>query len=263
MEYDDPIIDLFIQKSGTRPFEMLMLYKYLVENKILTEGKKINIPSIEKYKEFLDCVPPKVNTLLSERIKTLKKNLSKSTWEECIKIIKCIIFFYNKLPSVFVDIVLTTTAAKSILLNSLIIKYEKNSYNLEFYHDTLYRFFLKKPEYNDVGYLGFIILEWINEHTEFELDNRQKIIFNCYLKTGQLTKASEFGVELMYMYFESFDFKSAYEISSKLYALNCVNHNSLEYFRLCYVYAMSSWETIDAYKTLEITKKSRIITWHY
>ena len=252
VEYDDPIIDLFIQKSGTRPFEMLMLYKYLVENKILTEGKKINIPSIEKYKEFLDCVPPKVNTLLSERIKTLKKNLSKSTWEECIKIIKCIIFFYNKLPSVFVDIVLTTTAAKSILLNSLIIKYEKNSYNLEFYHDTLYRFFLKKPEYNDVGYLGFIILEWINEHTEFELDNRQKIIFNCYLKTGQLTKASEFGVELMYMYFESFDFKSAYEISSKLYALNCVNHNSLEYFRLCYVYAMSSWETIDAYKTLEI-----------
>lgn len=252
VESEDPIIEQFIQKSGLRPFEMLMLYEYLAENKILIKGRLLSIPSIDKYKEFLNCVPPKANTLLSERIKTLKKNLPQDIWEDCTKIIKCIVLFYNKFPSVLVDIILQTSIAKSILLNGLIIKHEKYSSNLEFYHDTLYRFFLKSQEYNDIGYLGLIILNWLEEHPKYELENREKIIFYCYLKTCQFSKASEIGLNLMYSYFESFDFKSAYEISSKLYKLNFVNHKSLGYFRLCYVYAMSSWETIDAYKTLEI-----------
>ena len=249
---DDPLIEQFIQKSGTRPFEMLMLYEHLAENKILVKGKQINIPSIDKYKEFLECVPPKINTLLSDRVRILEKNLSKNIWEECIKIIKCIVFFYNKLPSIFVDVILQTMTAKTILLDGLIIKYDKYSNCLEFYHDTLYRYFLKNPKYNDIDGLGLVILKWIEENPEYELENREKIIFYCYLKTGQISKATEMGLNLMHSYFEAFDFKSAYEISSKLYALNSVKHNSLAYFRLCYIYAMSSWETVDAYKTLEI-----------
>lgn len=252
IEDEDPIIEQFIQKSGTRPFEMLMLYEHLIENKILIKGKKLNLPSITKYKEFLNCIPPKINALLSERVISLKRNLLKDTWEECVKIVKCMVFFYNKLPSMFIDEFLQTTDAKSILLNGLIIKHEKYSSNLEFYHDTLYRFFLNNPEYNDIGALGLVILNWIKTHTELEIENREKVIFYCYLKTGQLSKATEIGLDLMYSYFEAYDFKSAYEISSKLYDLNCVQHESLGYFRLCYVYAMSSWETIDAYKTLEL-----------
>ena len=38
---DDPIIEQFIQKSGTRPFEMLMLYEHLAENKILIKGSNL------------------------------------------------------------------------------------------------------------------------------------------------------------------------------------------------------------------------------
>ena len=89
-------------------------------------------------------------------------------------------------------------------------------------------------------------------HAELEIEHREKVIFYCHLKTGQLSKATKLGIHLMYSYFEAFDFKSAYEISSKLYELNRVQHDSLDYFRLCYIYAMSSWETIDAYKTLEL-----------
>lgn len=249
---EDPIVEQFIKKSGTRPFEMLMLYEYLAENNILIKGKQLSIPSIDKYQEFLECVPPKINTLLSNRVKVLEKNLSQDVWEECIKIIRCIVFFYNKLPSIFVEVILQTMTAKTILLDGLIIKYEKYSNNLEFYHDTLYRYFKKNPKYNDLDSLGLVILRWIFENPEYELESREKIIFYCYLKTGQISKATELGLNIMYSYFEAFDFKSAYEISSKLYELNSVKHNSLGYFRLCYIYAMSSWETVDAYKALEL-----------
>ncbi|MCH5260804.1 MAG: restriction endonuclease [Lachnospiraceae bacterium] len=252
LEQDDPIIDQFVSKAGHRPFEMLMLYKHLTENKILIKGKSLNIPSIDKYNDFLNCIPPKINNLISERINSLKNNTSIDIWNDCENIIKCILLFYNKFPAFLSDIITNTSHAKNVLIKGLLIKYEKESINLEFYHDTIYRYFLQKNEYNDIGNLGIKIINWINDNPDYELDNRDKIIFYCYFKTGQINKTIQYGLDLLQKYFDAFDFRSSYEISDILYALNKIDHSTLNYFRLCYIYAMSSWETVNAYKTLEI-----------
>lgn len=252
LEYEDPIIDQFIAKSGTRPFEMLMLFKYLIENGIFLIDKNLNIPSINKYKEFLMCVPPKIDILIRKRIQSIKNNLTPELWSECENIIKCILLFYNKLPSIFLELTLKYSQAKSILIDSFIIKYRKHSNDLEFYHDNIYRFFMSKAEYQDVGELGLTILEWLMAHPNYELENREKIIFYCYLKTGQKEKAVSTGISLIYKFFDSFDFNSSYEICDQLYNLECIKQDNVMYFRICYMYAMSSWETVDIYKTLNI-----------
>lgn len=254
-EYDDPIIDQFIVKSGTRPFEILMLFKYLTDNGIFLIEKNLNIPSIAKYKDFLMCVPPKINSLINERIASIKNNLSVGQWIECENIIKCIILFYNKLPSIFLELTLKPDLAKNILIDGFIIKYRKHSNDLEFYHDNIYRFFVKRDEYQDIGKLGITILEWLSKHPDYELENREKITFYCYLKTGQIKKAITIGKKLIYRYFNSFDFKSSYEICDKLYNLEEIKQNKTLYFHICYMYAMSSWETVDIYRTLEIYKE--------
>lgn len=255
IEYDDPIIDQFINKSGTRPFEMLMLFKYLTENGIFTMGKSLKIPSITKYNDFLMCVPPKINNLIEERILTIKKNLTVQLWGDCEKIIKCLLLFYNKFPSGLLEIILDSNVAKNKLLNGFIIKYQKHSNDIEFYHDTIYRFFLKRNEYNDIGELGVTILEWLEKNENYELENKEKIIFYCYFKTGQIKKAISLGMELIYKYFNSFDFRSVYEICEQLYNLDIIKTNKELYFKICYMYAMSSWETVDIYKTLDIYKE--------
>lgn len=252
LEYGDPIIEQFIEKSGTRPFEMLMLFKYLTENGIFLIDENLSIPSISKYKDFMTCIPPKIDALIQARIQSIKKSISFEQWIECENIIKCIILFYNKLPSIFLELLLKHSQAKTILINSLIIKYRKHSNDLEFYHDNIYRFFINKVEYQDLGILGVTILEWLLAHPNYEIENREKIIFYCYLKTGQIKKAVTIGVELVYKYFNAFDFKSTDEICTHLYNLECIKNDKILYFKVCYMYAMSSWETIDIYKTLNI-----------
>ena len=252
IEYGDPIIEEFIKKSGTRPFEMLMLFKYLTENGIFLIDDNLKIPSIVKYKDFMMCVPPKIDTLIQARIRTIKKNISQEQWIECENIIKSILLFYNKLPSIFLELTLKHSQAKNILIDSFIIKYRKHSNDLEFYHDNIYRFFMKKNLYQDLGQLGITILEWLLAHPNYEIENREKIIFYCYLKTGQREKAVSIGIELIYNYFNVFDFKSTYEICNQIYNLECIRNDMVLYFRVCYMYAMSSWETVDIYKTLNI-----------
>lgn len=252
LEYEDPIIEQFIEKSGTRPFEMLMLFKYLTENGIFLIDENLSIPSIAKYKDFMMCVPPQIDALIKARIQSIKKNISLEQWIECENIIKSILLFYNKIPSIFLDLTLKHSLAKNILIDSLIIKYRKHSNDLEFYHDNIYRFFMKKAEYQDLGELGIPILEWLLTHPDYEIENREKIIFYCYLKTGQRDKAVSIGIKLIYKYFNAFDFKSTYEICSHLYNLEYIKNDKVLYFKVCYMYAMSSWETVDIYKTLDI-----------
>lgn len=252
IDSNDPLIDILMDKAGLRPFEIIMQYKYLRDRNILIINNTSRIPEIRNYSELVKCIPPSVDELISRRWRQINKDIPKDEWIECEKIVKCLIAFYNKIPSFFIDDVIFCRSGKKILLDKLIIKYDRYSNSIEFYHDNLYRFFRKNEYYSDIGTVGFDILFWLKNNEEIELDNREKIVFFCYINTGQLSKGLEYGINLANKYHSSFDFRSAHDICDVLSDLAKERMSTSEYFHFCYIYARSSWETVNIYKTLKI-----------
>lgn len=252
IDINDPLIDKIIEKTGTRPFDMIMQYRYLCDNNILIINGNNTVPEICNNEEFANTLPPSINELIDRRLDQIFMEASDYEVTACKKILRCLIAFYNLLPSFFVDDVLDCKIGKEILIKKMFIKYDRYTNNLEFYHDNLYRHFKSKIEYNDIGLIGFNILSWLNNNLRINIDNREKIIFYCLIKTGQIKEGLQYGIKVAENYSNSFDFRSSYEICESIHRKAKEMLSNGDYFHFCYIYARSSWETIDINKTLDI-----------
>lgn len=133
-----------IDKSGLRPFDIIMLIKHLQDEKIITwQGMSIwYVESFSKLDNFFKNIPDSSKMVLLKRLNKQKEVLqSSSYWKTFQKIIKLLLYFDGHLPMQFIEDNNINENDLEIMCHSLFIRYDDDKPILLFFHDNIYRFF--------------------------------------------------------------------------------------------------------------------------
>ena len=98
-------ISKLIEKSGLRPFDIIMIIKYLQDEKIITfQGMSIwYVEDFSKLDKFLISIPDSSKRVLTKRLNKQKENPKSSYWKTFRVVIKLILYFEGYLPVQFVE----------------------------------------------------------------------------------------------------------------------------------------------------------------
>ena len=210
-------LDTLIKKSGNRPYDIIMLIKFLQDKQIIQfhGSESWFIKDIELFNTFLKSVPPKSEKLIEKRLAIQKE---KYFWEDFKNIIKSLIIFRGKVYIDFLNYIDIDDEKIKEITDTLFFKYDDQLPILNFYHDNLERYFKNKKEYIHDKKISEKALEWINKNDKDQIDihNSEIIKFYCYINMLMFKEAYKIGIIAIKDYFKRYNFIEVIEIATTI-----------------------------------------------
>lgn len=222
IEQHEVLLNLLINKAGTRPFDMIMQLKYMQEKHILSwqEGNSWYIQNFDNFDSFVNEVPIKSTQLIRQRVQAqlaLAKDNTGNYYQKCFKtLVKCLLLFKDNLPIEFLYYININEEIVVELMNSLFFRYDDNEPEIHFYHNNLYLYFLEQKIYlYDVEIANSVVV-WLEKESEYSIKNKDVILLDCYIKLKRYETAKIKGLECLKISFDIYNFADTVSIAKLL-----------------------------------------------
>ena len=240
-------IDKLIKKSGCRPFDIIMLIKYMQEEKIITwQGEYAwYVTSFKKMDEFLNTVPEESQRVIKSRVSVQQKNMGINYWKIFKTIIKSLIYFQGFTPIEFFEYIGIEDDDLARVNNSFFIKYDDDLPIITFFHDNIHNFFLDCRTYSIDIKLAREINSWLNNNYTFPLTNRDSILYKTYIGMSKFELAKEYGIKTIKNNYINKNFYECVNIGMQIINNKHIIISKQEKFEILYLIANSDRERID------------------
>lgn len=211
------MLSMLVNKSGRRPYDIIMTIKYLQDQKVL-EWKNNSVWYIEDYNKFYvfaTTIPTPNEQMLSKRLTLLKER--KKIWNKFVIVIKSIMYFQGKVPLDFLQYINIEDIKLEEIIESAFVKYDEKSPDIVFFHDNILRFFSKKLIYSYDKKIANSVIKWFETLDDDEKpENVNHILFKCFLDTKNYKSAYKYGVISAKEYENNYNFKESNKIWSTI-----------------------------------------------
>ncbi len=189
-------ISKLIEKSGLRPFDIIMIIKYLQDEKIITfQSMSIwYVEDFSKLDKFLISIPASSERVLTKRFNKQKENPKSSYWSTFRVVIKLILYFEGYLPIQFVEYIGINEDDLETMCHSLFIKYDDDKPMILFFHDNINRFFKKQKYFKIDISLVNKIKRWISDNPKINIDNKDTLLYKVYIDLLDFDSAKDYGI---------------------------------------------------------------------
>lgn len=239
-------IDILVKKSGYRPFDVIMLVKYLQDKKIIYKNQYTwYIKDFKKIDQLISAIPPKTHGMIKERIKLQKENHNEQYWKEFKTVIKSLVYFKNFVPLAFLSYINISEETISEMNNSLFVKYDDVFPAITFFHDNFFRFFEIEKAYSFDADLANKINFWVANNQSLEVPHREVILYNTYIDVGNYEQAKDFGILTIKGAYNNCNYAVSSEIGSQLIKKPLIKLSKQEHFEILYIVANSNREKIN------------------
>ena len=259
IENHEVLLNLLINKAGTRPFDMIMQLKYLQEKQILSwqEGNSWYIQNFDDFDDFVNEIPLKSNDLIRRRVQTQLTfnydNTIRDYYQNCFKtLIKCLMIFKNNLPIDFIQYIDIKEEIVLELMDSLFFKYDEENPEIHFYHANLYLYFSKQKIYLYDFELIKKVTMWLENAKENSIKNKDVILLDCYIKLKRYEIAKTKGVECLKNAFAIYNFSEAVSIARLLLSTKRFKLKKDERFKIKLLLANAYCGRIDHEKGAQL-----------
>lgn len=248
------ILSMLVDKSGRRPYDIIMTIKYLQDQNVLKwhNNSVWYIEDYDKFYEFLTTIPKPNEQMLSKRLKLLKER--KEFWVEFVIVIKSLMYFQGKVPFDFLQYINIEDIKLEEIIESAFVKYDDKSPDVIFFHDNILRFFSNKLIYSYDKKIANSIIKWFGTLDDDEKpENVNHILFKCFLDTKSAELAYKYGVISAKEYENNYNFKESNKIWSTI--LNKIELNVSQEFDIRFSLANSFREHLSQNKGAESFNK--------
>ena len=259
IENHDSLLNLLINKAGTRPFDMIMQLKHMQEKHILSwqEGNSWYIQDFDSFDTFVNEVPLKSTELIRQRVKAQLTANSEDYIEEyyqiCFKkIIKCLLIFKDNLPIEFLYCININEEIIIELMNSLFFKYDEDEPEIHFYHNNLFLFFSNQKIYSHDVELINQVVAWLEKEPDYTVKNRDVILLESYIKLKRYKIAKIKGIACLKNMFDIYNFADSIAIAELLLSNKCFKLDNNENFEIKLLLADAYREKINHEKGAHI-----------
>lgn len=219
----DYFTHLLINKSGKRPFDIIMLIHWFYDQNLINiSTHNMVIPSAKKEIEnFIKQIPVKSKEIITRRFELQKhKNFSfctPLTYFNAFKtVVKSILYFGGETPVDFLTSLNIDDDMLFELSQSLFFKYMDKYPKIVFYHDNIYRYFETYEFYQNDRPLSLQIIKWLNENAWYKSNLRTTTIFDCYIRAFEYEEAVKFGIDSISSEYNKRNFQAIIHIGTKL-----------------------------------------------
>lgn len=252
IENHEDLLNLLIDKAGTRPFDMIMQLKYMQEKHILSwqEGNSWYIQNFDSFDAFVNEVPLKSTELIRQRVQAQLKPYSNDNLENnyqiCFKkLVKCLLIFKDNLPIEFLHYINLNEETIIKLMDSLFFKYDESDPEIHFYHNNLFIYFSKQKIYlHDVDIINQVVT-WVEKDSDYVIKNRDVILLDGYIKLGRYDIAKTKGIECLKKSFDIYNFADSVSIAELLLSNKRFNLDNTESFEIKLLLADAYRERIN------------------
>lgn len=204
IENHEILLNLLINKAGTRPFDMIMQLKYMQEKHILSwqDGNSWFIRHFDSFDAFVNEVPIKSTDLIRKRVQTQltssKDYDAESYYQRCFKtLIKSLLLFRDNLPIEFLHFININEEIVTELMNSLFFRFDEDEPEIHFYHNNLYLYFLDQKIYMYDTEIANKVVAWLENDFDYLIKNKDVILLDCYIKLKRYEMAKNKGIEYL------------------------------------------------------------------
>lgn len=237
IENHEALLNLLINKAGTRPFDMIMQLKYMQEKFIISwqEGNSWYIKNFDSFDTFVNEVPVKSTELIRQRFHAQLAPVSDTEKEDfkqkCFKIlIKSLLLFRDSLPIEFLHYIHINEEIVDELMNSLFFRYDEDEPEIHFYHNNLYLYFLDQKIYLYDAELTNKAIKWVENLTDYSIKNKDVILLDCYIKLKRFNTARIKGIECLNKSYSIYNFSDTVSIAELLLSNKHFNLSKNERF---------------------------------
>lgn len=259
IESHEVLLNLLINKAGTRPFDMIMQLKYMQEKHILSwqEGNSWYIQNFDRFDSFVKEVPIKSTELIRQRVQaqlTLsKENSADNYYQSCFKtLVKCLLLFKDNLPIKFLYYININEEIVVELMNSLFFRYDEDEPEIHFYHNNLYLYFYSQKIYLYDAEIANKVAIWLENESECSIKNKDIILLDCYIKLERYETAKIKGIECLKNSFDIYNYADAASIAELLLSTKKFKLKDNESFEIKLLLADAYRERIDHEKGAQL-----------
>lgn len=252
IESHEVLLNLLINKAGTRPFDMIMQLKYMQEKRILSwqEGNSWYIQNFDRFDSFVKEVPIKSIQLIQQRVQAqlalFKENIADNYYQNCFNtIVKCLLLFKDNLPIEFLHYINIDEDIVVELMNSLFFRYDEEEPEIHFYHNNLYLYFFSQKIYLYDTEMINKVATWLENESEYSIKNKDIILLDCYIKLKHYETAKIKGIECLKNSFDIYNYTDAAAIAELLLSTKKFQLKDNESFEIKLLLADAYREKID------------------
>lgn len=236
---NDKLVVQLMNHVGNKPIELITACNYLKKGGILKKNKinEWNLVKTGDLECFFQTSCREYNNLLNENFKLLFSKFTSSQKNNLYDILSAVVSFKNRMPAFYVTWADLDVSIISILINNNVIKYRQNESCYSFYHDLIYKYCENNPLFN-TGRMDNQIMEYMDEYNIF---NKDYLLFYIYIRCGNFEKAAELAIPLMKSLKSSYLYSEAIDIGSTIYENPCMEKNIKFYLEAAtyYCYCLS------------------------
>ena len=252
IESHEVLLNLLINKAGTRPFDMIMQLKYMQEKNILSwqEGNSWYIQNFDRFDSFVKEVPIKSIELIQQRVQAqlalFKENSAENYYQNYFNIlIKCLLLFKDNLPIEFLHYININEDIVVELMNSLFFRYDDDEPEIHFYHNNLYLYFSSQKIYLYDAEMAKRVATWLENDSESSIKNKDIILLDCYIKLKHYETAKIKGIKCLKSSFDIYNYTDAAAIAELLLSTEKFQLKDNESFEIKFLLADAYRERID------------------
>ena len=240
-------IDKLIQKSGCRPFDIIMLIKYLQEKKIITwQGMSVwYVADFAKLDKFLVEVPDLSRKIIEKRYKIQRKNYDTKYWKTFNLVIKSLLYFNGYLPVQFIEDIGIEDEVMEQVSHSLFIKYDEYNPIVLFFHDNVFRYFSNRKTFSVDIHLAKLIKKWFEDNEDLHVEGKDSILFKVYIDLSDIQSAKEYGIMAIKNNYALKNYEEVSYIGRQLILNKNFALSSQDRFKIMYMIANSERERVN------------------
>ena len=240
-------IDKLIQKSGCRPFDIIMLIKYLQEEEIITwQGMSMwYIADFAKLNKLLINIPDLSSKMIGQRYKMQRKNCNANYWKTFNLVIKSLLYFNGYLPVQFIEDMGIEDEVMEQVVHSLFIKYDEYNPIVLFFHDNIHRYFSNKKTFSIDTRLAGLIKKWFSDNEELYVTGKDSILYKVYIDLSDIQSAKEYGIMAIKNNYELKNYEEVSNIGRQLILNKNITLSSQDRFKIMYMIANSERERVN------------------
>jgi len=166
---DDAVIDMLLQKAGTRPLDLMMAIHWFEETGVIRRGDSLTwfIPDFRQFAQSVRFVPRGSAALIRRRLLAIGHLIKPSRQRSLRSILQFLVAFSGSIPSAFAERTLDRGCIE-LLLERSILRQELNYGGecLVAFHDNILRFLVSSSIWSSTRQQARSILNWLAKQDE-------------------------------------------------------------------------------------------------
>jgi tetratricopeptide (TPR) repeat protein len=170
---DDAVIDMLLQKAGTRPLDLMMAIHWFEETGVIRRSGSLTwfIPDFRHFAQSVRFVPRGSAALIRRRLLAIGHLVTPSRQRSLKSILQFLVAFSGSIPSVFAERRLDRSCIELLLERSILR--QELTYSgecLVAFHDNIFRFLISSPTWSSRAQHARSILDWLAKQDEVTQD---------------------------------------------------------------------------------------------